>query len=103
MLERVNDLITYRIDATLDEIANMCLCDLTDEDVITPEDFYKHVQELCAHASRQIQTKSQNVKDSVFEMVDLLCGDIQAMNNTEESSMENTLTSQDFDPDEFDG
>lgn len=44
MLERVNDLITYRIDAILDEIANMSLCDLTDEDIITPEDFYKHIQ-----------------------------------------------------------
>lgn len=44
MLERVNDLITYRIDAILDEIADMSLCDLPDDDVITPEDFYKHIQ-----------------------------------------------------------
>ena len=44
MLERVNDLITDRIDAILDEIATMSLCDLPDDDVITPEEFYKHTQ-----------------------------------------------------------
>ena len=36
-------------------------------------------------------------------MIDLLCGDIQTINTNEDLSMENTLTSQDLDPDEFDG
>jgi dynein heavy chain len=44
MLERVNDLITYRIDAILDEIATMSLYDLPDDEAITPEEFLKHTQ-----------------------------------------------------------
>jgi dynein heavy chain len=44
MLERVNDLITYRIDAVLDEIAAMSLCDLPDDEPIAPEEFLQHTQ-----------------------------------------------------------
>jgi dynein heavy chain len=44
MLGRVNDLITYRIDAVLDEIARMSLCDLPDDEPITPEEFLQHTQ-----------------------------------------------------------
>jgi dynein heavy chain len=39
MLERADDLITYRIDAILNEIATMSLCDLPDDEPITPEEF----------------------------------------------------------------
>jgi len=44
MLERMNNLITYRIDAVLDEISKMSLCDLPDDEPITPEEFLKHTQ-----------------------------------------------------------
>ena len=44
MLERANDLITYRIDAVLDEIATMTLCDLPEDEPIAPEEFLKHTQ-----------------------------------------------------------
>jgi dynein heavy chain len=44
MLERTNDLITYRIDAILDEIATMSLCDLPDDEPITPDKFLQHTQ-----------------------------------------------------------
>ncbi len=44
MLDRANDLITYRIDAVLDEIATMSLCDLPDDEPITPEEFLHNTQ-----------------------------------------------------------
>ena len=44
MLERANDLITYRIEAILDEIASMSLCDLPDDEPITPKEFLKQTQ-----------------------------------------------------------
>jgi dynein heavy chain len=44
MLERMIDLITYRIDAILDEIGTMSLCDLPDDEPITPEEFLKQTQ-----------------------------------------------------------
>ncbi len=40
----MNDLITYRIDAILDEIGSMSLCDLPDDEPIKPEEFLKHTQ-----------------------------------------------------------
>lgn len=44
MLDRVNNLITYRIDAVLDEIATMSLCELPDDEPITPEEFLENTQ-----------------------------------------------------------
>ncbi len=44
MLDRANDLITYRIDAVLDEIATMSLCDLPEDEPITPEEFLHNTQ-----------------------------------------------------------
>jgi dynein heavy chain len=44
MLERTNDLITYRIDTVLDEIATMSLCDLPDDEPIKPDAFLQHTQ-----------------------------------------------------------
>ena len=44
MLDRANDLITYRIDAVLDEIATMSLCDLPEDEAIPPEEFLHNTQ-----------------------------------------------------------
>ena len=44
MFERINDLITYRIDAILDEIASMSLCDLPEDEPIIPDKFLKQTQ-----------------------------------------------------------
>ncbi|CAF0880138.1 unnamed protein product [Rotaria sordida] len=76
MLDRAYDLIAYRIDAVLDEIATMSLCDLPEDEPITPDQFLQHTQNLCNLASKQIQLKSHNVEDAVLEVIDLLCGDI---------------------------
>ena len=47
MLDRVNDLITYRVDAVLNEIASMSLCELPDDEAIPPKDFLKNTQVRC--------------------------------------------------------
>lgn len=44
MLERANDLIAFRIDAVLDEIATMSLCDLPEDEAIPPEEFLHNTQ-----------------------------------------------------------
>jgi hypothetical protein len=44
MLDRANDLITYRIDAVLDEIATMSLCDLPEDEPISPHEFLQKTQ-----------------------------------------------------------
>ena len=44
MLERMNNLITYRIDALLHEIGTISLCDIPEDEPITPEEFLKNTQ-----------------------------------------------------------
>jgi hypothetical protein len=44
MLDRANDLITYRIDSVLNEISTMSLCDLPEDEPITPDTFLQHTE-----------------------------------------------------------
>ena len=44
MLDRANDLVTFRIDSVLDEIAAMTLCELPDDEPIAPDAFLKQTQ-----------------------------------------------------------
>ncbi|CAF4443819.1 unnamed protein product, partial [Adineta steineri] len=44
MLDRANDLITFRIDSVLNEISTMSLCDLPEDEAITPENFLQQTQ-----------------------------------------------------------
>jgi len=44
MIDRANDLITFRIDAVLDEIATMSLCDLPEDEPIPPQEFLQNTQ-----------------------------------------------------------
>jgi len=44
MLDRANDLITYRIDSVLNEISTMSLCDLPEDEPITPDIFLQHTE-----------------------------------------------------------
>jgi dynein heavy chain len=44
MLDRANDLITFRIDAVLDEIATMSLCDLPEDEPMPPQEFLQNTQ-----------------------------------------------------------
>ena len=44
MLERVDNLITYRINVVLDEIASVSLCELPDDEPVAPDAFLKETQ-----------------------------------------------------------
>jgi len=44
MLDRANDLITYRIDSVLNEISTMSLCDLPEDEPITPDEFLHNTE-----------------------------------------------------------
>ncbi|CAF0729412.1 unnamed protein product, partial [Didymodactylos carnosus] len=74
ILERSNDLVAFRIDAVLDEIASMSLCELPEDEPISPEKFLENTQELCARCSQLMQIKSRNIEDAVLEVIDLFCG-----------------------------
>ncbi|CAF0809445.1 unnamed protein product [Rotaria sordida] len=102
-LERTNNLITYRINAVFDEITGIPLCDLPEDEPITPGEFLQHTQELCNYASKQIQIKSHHVEDAVLEVIDLLCGDLIDKNGDGDLQVQYSNVDLDFDNDESDG
>ncbi|CAF4362810.1 unnamed protein product, partial [Rotaria sordida] len=102
-LERTNNLITYRINAVFDEITRIPLCDLPEDEPITPGEFLQHTQELCNYASKQIQIKSHHVEDAVLEVIDLLCGDLIDKNGDGDLQVQYSNVDLDFDNDESDG
>ncbi|CAF3405686.1 unnamed protein product [Rotaria sp. Silwood1] len=101
-LERTNNLISYRINAVLDEIAAIPLCDLPADEPITPEEFLQCTQKLCNHASKQIQIKSHHVEDAVLEVIDLLCGDIIDTSGDGDLQIQYSNVDLDFDNEESD-
>ena len=44
MLDRTSDLITYRIDATFNEIAAISLCNIPEDEPIPPDQFLLNTQ-----------------------------------------------------------
>ncbi|CAF1610032.1 unnamed protein product, partial [Adineta ricciae] len=101
MLDRANDLITFRIDSVLNEISTMSLCDVPDDETITPEEFLQHAQNLCSQAAKQIQIKSHNVEDAALEVIDLLCGNV-VLDGEDHTPHGNTTSDLDEDDDETD-
>jgi dynein heavy chain, axonemal len=120
MLERVDNLITYRINVVLDEIASVSLCELPEDEPIAPEEFLKETQvrlktsngsmnsllfkDLCKNATKMIQNKSYSIEDAVLEVIDILCGDSLNASVDDDVQRQYSNNGLDFeDDDEFDG
>lgn len=72
VLRRANDLITYRIEAVLNDVTATHLCEINDEEPMSVDEFYKRTEELCEEASVQLQSKSMNVEEATEELIELL-------------------------------
>lgn len=72
VLQRAHDLIVYRIEAVLNDITDTNLCEFNEDEPVSVEDFFKRTEELCAHASDQLQSKSMNVEEAAEELIELL-------------------------------
>lgn len=72
ILQRAHDLITYRIEAVLNDVTATTLCELSEDEPMSVEEFFKRTEELCAEASVQLQTKSMNVEEATEELIELL-------------------------------
>lgn len=72
VLQRAHDLMTYRIEAVLNDITDTHLCEFNEEEPVNVEEFYKRTEELCAEASVHLQSKSMNVEEAAEELIELL-------------------------------
>ncbi|XP_044298752.1 dynein axonemal heavy chain 5 [Varanus komodoensis] len=72
LLNRVNDLIEFRINAVLQEVSSLPLCDLPEDDPLTCEQFLHMTKELCTRGARVLHLKSSLVEEATNELINML-------------------------------
>ncbi|NXL61516.1 DYH5 protein, partial [Chordeiles acutipennis] len=72
LLDRVNDLIEFRIDAVLQEMNRVPLCKLPEDEPLSCEEFLQKTKELCIKGSRTLHLKSLLVEDAANELINTL-------------------------------
>ncbi|KAL8182704.1 UNVERIFIED_CONTAM: hypothetical protein K2H54_062241 [Gekko kuhli] len=72
LLDRVNDLIEFRINAVLQEMSCMPLCSLPEEEPLTCEEFLRKTKELCISGARTLHLKSSLVEEAANELINTL-------------------------------
>ncbi|XP_078395203.1 dynein axonemal heavy chain 5 [Cetorhinus maximus] len=71
-LNRVNDLIEFRIDAVLQDMSTTQLCKLPEEEPITCEEFVQVTKDLCVKAAQTLHCKSSLVEEAANELINML-------------------------------
>ena len=87
-VQRAKDIVAYRVDVLLDEIARLALFAFNeptsgataingggDDGPMTIDEFYAKTSEMCERGARTLATKTENVEMAVLELVKLLCPD----------------------------
>ncbi|XP_041488031.1 dynein heavy chain 5, axonemal [Microtus oregoni] len=72
LLDRVNDLIEFRINAILEEMSSLPLCQLPQEDPLTCEEFLQMTKDLCVNGAQTLHFKSSLVEEAVNELINML-------------------------------
>uniref|UniRef100_A0A8C5ZW29 Dynein axonemal heavy chain 5 n=1 Tax=Marmota marmota marmota TaxID=9994 RepID=A0A8C5ZW29_MARMA len=72
LLDRVNDLIEFRIDAILEEMSGTLLCQLPQEEPLTCEEFLQMTKDLCVNGAQILRFKSSLVEEAVNELINML-------------------------------
>ncbi|XP_038626369.1 dynein heavy chain 5, axonemal [Tachyglossus aculeatus] len=72
MLDRVNDLIEFRIDAVLEEMEEVPLCLLPEDEPLSCEEFLQMTKELCARGTQVLNFKSLLVEEAANELINML-------------------------------
>ncbi|EDL08892.1 dynein, axonemal, heavy chain 5, isoform CRA_b [Mus musculus] len=72
LLDRVNDLIEFRIHAILEEMSSMALCQLPQDDPLTCEEFLQMTKDLCVSGAQLLHFKSSLVEEAVNELINML-------------------------------
>uniref|UniRef100_A0A8V0X370 Dynein axonemal heavy chain 5 n=1 Tax=Gallus gallus TaxID=9031 RepID=A0A8V0X370_CHICK len=72
LLDRVNDLIEFRIDAVLQEMSSVPLCILPEDEPLSCEEFLQKTKELCMKGSQTLHFKSSLVEEAANELINML-------------------------------
>ncbi|XP_027868438.1 dynein heavy chain 5, axonemal [Xiphophorus couchianus] len=72
LIDRVNDLVEFRIDAVLQEMSVSTLCVLPEDQPITCEEFVKTTRDLCIKQAQKLHLKSTLVEEATNELINML-------------------------------
>ncbi|XP_073341886.1 dynein axonemal heavy chain 5 isoform X4 [Pagrus major] len=72
LMDRVNDLVEFRIDAVLQEMSGSTLCVLPEDEPITCEEFVQTTRDLCIRQAQSLHTKSSLVEEAANELINML-------------------------------
>ncbi|KAM7382615.1 hypothetical protein PAMP_002338 [Pampus punctatissimus] len=72
LLDRVNDLVEFRIDAVLQEMSTSTLCVLPEDEPVTCEEFVQTTRDLCIKQAQSLHTKSSLVEEAANELINML-------------------------------
>nr|XP_019946997.1 PREDICTED: dynein heavy chain 5, axonemal [Paralichthys olivaceus] len=72
LIDRVNDLVEFRINAVLQEMSSATLCDLPEDEPFTCEEFVKTTRNLCIKQAQNLNTKSSLVEEAANDLINML-------------------------------
>ncbi|XP_064201033.1 dynein axonemal heavy chain 5 isoform X1 [Anguilla rostrata] len=72
LMDRVNDLAEFRIDAVLQEMSSATLCLLPEDEPFTCEEFVQTTRDLCIKAAQSLHNKSSLVEEAANELINIL-------------------------------
>ncbi|XP_033984034.1 dynein heavy chain 5, axonemal isoform X2 [Trematomus bernacchii] len=71
-MDRVNDLVEFRIDAVLQEMSSSTLCVLPEDEPVTCEEFVQTTRDMCIRQAQSLHTKSSLVEEAANELINML-------------------------------
>ncbi|XP_053183407.1 dynein axonemal heavy chain 5 isoform X3 [Scomber japonicus] len=72
LMDRVNDLVEFRIDAVLQEMSGSTLCVLPEDESVICEEFVQTTRDLCIRQAQSLHTKSSLVEEAANELINML-------------------------------
>ncbi|XP_069770267.1 dynein axonemal heavy chain 5 isoform X3 [Narcine bancroftii] len=87
LLNRVNDLIEFRIDAVLQDMSTIQLCKLPEEDPIPCDEFVQETKDLCMKAAQVLHNKSSLVEEATNELINMLL-DMESLSKEEKQKFQ---------------
>ncbi|XP_043743727.1 dynein axonemal heavy chain 5 [Cervus elaphus] len=88
LLNRVNDLIEFRVDAILEDMSSTPLCQLPGEEPVPCEEFLQMTKDLCVNGAQILHFKSSLVEEAVNELINMLL-DVEAPSKEEREKVFN--------------
>uniref|UniRef100_A0A3B3QAQ7 Dynein axonemal heavy chain 5 n=1 Tax=Paramormyrops kingsleyae TaxID=1676925 RepID=A0A3B3QAQ7_9TELE len=72
LVDKVNDLVEFRIDAALQEMSAAVLCVLPEDGPLTCDEFVQMTRELCIKGAQSLHAKSSLVEEAANELINML-------------------------------